>query len=58
MLGTSAALITTSIVARMPSSTNSRQLGLAAAIVGLLAYAIGFVGSFWLPEPPPDVISE
>jgi MFS family permease len=58
MLGTSAALITTTIVAHMPASTVSRQLGLAAAIVGFLAYAIGFVGSFWLPEPRQDVISE
>jgi len=58
MLGTSAALITTTIVAHMPGGTASRQLAYAAAIVGFMAYAIGFVGSFWLPEPRQDVILE
>jgi len=58
MLGTSAALITTTLIARMPGGTASRQLAYAAAIVGFLAYAIGFVGSFWLPEPRQDVILE
>jgi MFS family permease len=56
MLGTSAALITTTIVAYMPESSVARQLGYAAAAVGFLAYAIGFIASFWLPEPRPDVI--
>jgi len=58
MLGTSAALITTSIVTYMPGGTATRQLGYAAGIVGFLAYAAGFVGSFWLPEPRQEVISE
>lgn len=58
MLGTSAALITTSLVARMPGGTASRQLGYAAGIVGFLAYAAGFIASFWLPEPKADPISE
>ena len=58
MLGTSAALITTSLVSRMPGGTASRQLAYAAGIVGIAAYAIGFIGSFWLPEPRADVISE
>jgi MFS family permease len=56
MLGTSAALITTTIVAYMPESSVTRQLGYAAAVVGFSAYAIGFFASFWLPEPRPDVI--
>jgi MFS family permease len=56
MLGTSAALITTNILAYMPESSVSRQLGYAAAVVGFSAYAIGFIASFWLPEPRPDVI--
>lgn len=58
MLGTSAALITTSIVTFMPGGTATRQLGYAAGIVGFLAYAAGFVGSFWLPEPPERLITE
>ena len=51
MVGTSAALLVTSIVQFMPGGTASRQLGYAAGIIGLLSYVIGFVASFWLPEP-------
>ena len=52
MLGTSAALLTTSMAALMPAQTAAKQLAYAAGTVGLLAYAIGFAASFWLPEPP------
>jgi MFS family permease len=55
MLGTSAALVVTSLVGLMPGGTPSRQLAYAAGIVGLAAYAIGFVASFWLPEPSQAV---
>jgi MFS family permease len=58
MLGTSAALITTSIVTYMPGGTATRQLGYAAGIVGFLAYAAGFIASFWLPEPREEIIAE
>lgn len=58
MLGTSAALITTTLVAYMPGGTAARQLGYAAGIVGFLAYAAGFIASFWLPEPRPELIRE
>jgi Na+/melibiose symporter-like transporter len=55
MLGTAAALLTTSIVAYMPGHTASKQLAYAATTVGMLAYAIGFIASFWLPKPIQDV---
>jgi hypothetical protein len=58
MLGTSAALITTTIIAYMPGGSTTRQLGYAAGIVGFAAYAAGFIGSFWLPEPPEKRITE
>ncbi len=58
MLGTSAALVTTSIVAYVPGGTATRQLAYAAGIVGFLAYAAGFIGSFWLPETREELISE
>ena len=58
MLGTSAALITTSIVTRMPGGSAARQLGYAAAIVGFVAYAGGFIGSLWLDEPREERITE
>jgi MFS family permease len=58
MLGTSAALITTTIVMYMPGGTATRQLAYAAGIVGFLAYATGFIASFWLPEPRQDAIPD
>ncbi|PYR60150.1 MAG: MFS transporter [Acidobacteria bacterium] len=51
MIGTSAALITTSLVASMPGATPAGRLAHAAALVGTAAYAIGFIASFALPEP-------
>jgi MFS family permease len=54
MFGTSAALVTTSIANFMPGGTPSRQLAYAAGTVGLAALTIGFIASFWLPEPPQD----
>ncbi len=51
MLGTSAALLVTSMVRFMPGGNASRQLSYAAGIVGLLSYVVGFVARFWLPEP-------
>jgi hypothetical protein len=58
MIGTSAALITTTIVASMPGATPPIRLAHAAAIVGTAAYVIGFVASFWLPEPTREALPE
>jgi len=58
MIGTSAALITTSIVASMPGATPPIRLAHAAAIVGTGAYIIGFIASFWLPEPTREKLPE
>src|ERR1700687_5155314 len=57
MLGTSEAVITTTMVIHMPGGVPTRQLGYAAGVVGFLAYAAGFVASFWLPEPPEKLIT-
>lgn len=58
MLGTSAALLVTTLVKSMPGGTAARQLAYAAGIVGLLAYGIGFIASFWLPEPSQDMLPD
>jgi len=58
MIGTSAALITTNIVASMPGTTPPIRLAHAAAIVGTGAYIIGFIASFWLPEPTKEALPE
>jgi len=54
MIGTGAALVTTSLAGSMPGSTPGMQMAYAAAAVGLLVYVIGFAASFWLPEPGKD----
>jgi hypothetical protein len=51
MIGTCAALVTTSLVPSMWGGSVPIQLAHAAALVGLTAYAIGVAASFWLPEP-------
>jgi hypothetical protein len=58
MIGTSAALLTTSIVASMPGATPVTRLAYAAALVGTTVFVIGFIASFWLPEPGKEDLPE
>lgn len=51
MIGTSAAFVTTNLIApRLPGST-FEQVATGAAIVGTAVFLIGLVASFFLPEP-------
>jgi MFS family permease len=58
MIGTSAALVTTQMANTMPGGTPSTQLAYAAGTVALVVYAVGFIGSFWLPEPTKEDLPE
>ena len=58
MIGTSAALLTTQIAAMMPGATPAVHLAYGAAAVAFLVYGIGFVASFWLPEPKQEELPE
>src|SRR3954468_558631 len=58
MIGTSAALLTTNLVASMPGTSPAIKLAYAAPIVGPPAYVIGFITSFWLPEPSQEDLPE
>ena len=58
MIGTGAALVTTSLVASMPGASPAIKLAYASAIVGTGAYVIGFVASMWLPEPGQEELPE
>ena len=51
MIGTCAALVTTQLVSSMPGASVPLKLAYASALVGTTAYVIGFIASFWLPEP-------
>jgi predicted MFS family arabinose efflux permease len=54
MIGTSAALLTTQLANVMPGTSAPFRLAYASALVGTAAYMIGFVASFWLPEPKQE----
>lgn len=51
MIGTSAALATTSLANVIGGATPSVRLAYAAGIVATSAYVIGVIASTWLPEP-------
>ena len=51
MIGTCAALVTTSLVPSMWGGSVPIKLAHAAAIVGTTAYIIAVIASRWLPEP-------
>jgi hypothetical protein len=52
MIGTSAALLTTTLTPHMSGGSTA----LACAAVGLFVYALGFVLSFFLPEPKSELM--
>ena len=51
MIGTFAALVDRAARTVMPGASVPIKLAYACALVGTVAYVIGFVASFWLPEP-------
>jgi hypothetical protein len=58
MIGTCAALVTTSLVTSMPGGSVPVRLAYAAALVGTSAYIIGVVASRWLPEPKSEALPD
>lgn len=58
MIGTSAALLTTTLASMIPGGNPSTQLAYAAGIVAFGTYALGFAASFWLPEPSQAELPE
>jgi hypothetical protein len=43
--------VTAQLTNVMPGASPAAKLAYAAALVGTAVYVIGFVASFWLPEP-------
>ncbi len=58
MLGAFAALLTTTLANYTPGATPAVKPAFAAGIVGTGAYVIGFIASFWLPEPGENELPE
>jgi hypothetical protein len=58
MVGTSAAMVTTQLANIMPGAGAPAKLAYAAAAVALFVYALGFLSSFWLPEPSQEKLPD
>ncbi len=58
MIGTSAALLTTQLSQIMPGATPATKLAYAAGSVAVLVYTVGWIASFWLPEPKQEELPE
>jgi MFS family permease len=58
MIGASAPLLTTQLLATMPGSAPSIKLAYAAAAVAFLVYAVNLALSFFLPEPQKEELPE
>ena len=54
MIGTSAAFVTTNLVAPRLAGTAFEQVATGAAIMGTTVFVIGLALSFLLPEPPKE----
>ncbi len=55
MIGTSAAFLTTNFVAPlMPGASTFDKVAMAAGVVGTTVFVLGFLLSFFLPEPPAE----
>jgi MFS family permease len=54
MIGTSAAFVTTSLIAPHMGGSTFEQVATGAAIMGTTVFAIGLAISFLLPEPPKE----
>ena len=58
MIGTAAAWVTAQLAIQTPGATPFVKTAYAAAIIGTLVYVIGFVSSFFLPEPHEGALLE
>jgi MFS family permease len=56
MIGTAAAFLTTGIIAPMITAGSNiyENVAYAAGVTGLLVFTLGFIVSFFLPEPPQE----
>jgi MFS family permease len=56
MIGTAAAYLTTNLIAPLLTvgSNNFEKVAYAAGVTGVLVFGVGFLVSFFLPEPPRE----
>ena len=58
MIGTSFAWVTATLAVTADRAHAPTKLAMVAAVVGTAVYVVGFVASFWLPEPKREDLPE
>ena len=58
LIGTLFAWVTATLAVTSDRAYAPTKVALVAAGVGFSVYLVGFIASFWLPEPKPEAISE
>jgi MFS family permease len=58
LIGTSFAWLTATLAVTTDRAQAPAKVALVAACVGFGVYLVGFIASFWLPEPPKDTMVE
>src|SRR5687767_4932240 len=58
LIGTSFAWVTASLAVTPNRAYAPTKVALVAAAVGFSVYLVGFIASFWLPEPKPEDLME
>ena len=58
LIGTSFAWVTASLAVTPDRAYAPTKVALVAAAVGFSVYLVGFIASFWLPEPAQDKLPE
>jgi MFS family permease len=60
MIGTSFAWITSTLAttAIVPGDSDPTKMAYTAAAIGFGVYLVGFIASFWLPEPPAEDVDD
>jgi hypothetical protein len=58
MIGTSFAWLTASLAVTADRANAPARVALVAGAVGLSVYVVGFLASFWLPEPQTEELPE
>jgi len=55
LIGTSFAWLTATLAVTSDRAAAPTKMALTAAAVGFAVYLVGFIASFWLPEPPVEM---
>src|SRR5689334_17849155 len=58
LIGTSFAWLTATLAVTADRAAAPTKMAMTAAAVGFAVYLVGFIASFWLPEPPVETAAE